>query len=170
MAGLFGVDVRTISSHLGNIFDSDELDEESVIRDIRITAADGKAYPTNLYALDAIIAVGYRVNSHQATRFRIWATRVLKDFLIKGFALDDQRLKQGRSWGKDYFEDLLERIREIRASERLFYQKITDLYAQASVDYDAKSPITKEFYGTVQDHVRDPPDALSRAMNPDSAQ
>jgi hypothetical protein len=151
MAEIFGVDVRTISEHLQNIFRSNELDENSVIRKFRITAADGKGYLTNFYNLDAIISVGYRVSSSQATKFRIWATSILKEYLIKGFALNDDRLKQGsRLFGKDYFDELLERIREIRASERRFYQKITDLYAQCSIDYDKNAPITQVFYATVQ--------------------
>ncbi|MCB0615665.1 MAG: virulence RhuM family protein [Phaeodactylibacter sp.] len=153
LAELFGVEVQTINYHLKEIFKSGELVEDSVIRKIRITADDGKKYLTNFYNLDAIIAVGYRVNSYQATQFRIWATNVLKEFLIKGFVLDDERLKQGKRFDKDYFEELLERIRAIRASERRFYQKITDLYAQASVDYDAKAPITQQFYKTVQNKL-----------------
>lgn len=151
MAEIFGVDVRTVSEHLQNIFKTNELVEDSVIRKFRITAADGKAYLTNFYNLDAIISVGYRVNSAQATQFRIWASSVLKEYLLKGFALNDDRLKQGsKLFGKDYFDELLERIREIRASERRFYQKITDLYAQCSIDYDKNAPITQVFYATVQ--------------------
>lgn len=142
MAELYGVDVRTISYHLGEIFQSGELAEKSVLRKIGITAADGKVYDTNVYNLDAIIAVGYRVNSYQATQFRIWATTVLKEMIVKGFVLDDERLKQGTHFGKDYFDDLLERIREIRASERRYYQKITDIYAECSADYDPKSEAT----------------------------
>lgn len=153
MSELFGVEVNTINYHLKEIFESGELDEEPVIRKIRITAADGKNYLTNLYQLDAVIAVGYRVNSYQATRFRVWATGVLREFIIKGFAIDDERIKQGLNWGKDYFDELLERIREIRASERRFYQKITDIYAQCSVDYDAAAPITQTFYATVQNKL-----------------
>ncbi len=153
MAELYGVEVNTINYHLKEIFLSGELDETSVIRKIRITADDGKKYLTGLYSLDAIIAVGYRVNSYQATRFRIWATKVVKEYMIKGFALDDKRLKQGLNWGKDYFEELLERIREIRASERRFYQKITDIYAQCSIDYDPKSPVTQGFYASVQNKL-----------------
>ncbi len=152
MAELFGVEVNTINYHLKEIFKSDELDEDSVIRKIRITADDGKGYLTNFYNLDAIIAVGYRVNSYQATRFRIWATQTLREFIIKGFVLDDERLKQGKHFGKDYFDELLERIREIRASERRFYQKITDLYA-LSADYDKNAPITKEFFAVVQNKL-----------------
>lgn len=134
MADLFGVDVRTVNEHLQNIFATKELDKDSVIRIFRITASDGKNYNTQFYNLDVIIAVGYRVNSREATRFRIWATHTLREFIIKGFVLDDARLKQGRKFGRDYFEELLERIREIRASERRFYQKITDIYAQCSID------------------------------------
>jgi len=149
LAELFGVEINTANYHLKEIFKSNELSEDSVIRKIRITAADGKKYLTALYNLDAIIAVGYRVNSYQATQFRIWATNTLKEFIIKGFVLDDQRLKQGKRFGKDYFDELLERIREIRASERRFYQKITDIYALSS-DYDKNAPQTKEFFATVQ--------------------
>jgi hypothetical protein len=120
MAELFGVDVRTVNEHLQNIFKTKELNKDSVIRNFRITAADGKNYDTQFYNLDAIIAVGYRVNSHEATRFRIWATQTLREYIIKGFVLDDERLKQGKKFGKDYFDELLERIREIRASERRY--------------------------------------------------
>jgi len=153
LADLFAVDVRTISEHLKNIFSSGELDEDSVIRIFRITAADGKSYETKHYALDAIIAVGYRVNSKQATQFRIWATQTLREFVIKGFVLDDERLKLNKRFGKDYFDELVERIREIRASERRFYLKITDLYEQASIDYDSKADITKTFFATVQNKL-----------------
>lgn len=153
MAELFGVEVQTINYHLKEIFKSGELLEDSVIRNFRITAADGKNYNTQFYNLDAIIAVGYRVNSYQATQFRIWATQTLKEFIVKGFVMDDERLKQGRHFGKDYFDELLERIREIRASERRFYQKITDLYAQCSMDYDPKSELTALFYKTVQNKL-----------------
>ncbi len=153
MAELFGVSVSTINEHLKNIFNSNELDENSVIRKFRITAADGKNYNTNFYNLDGIIAVGYRVNSFQATQFRKWATATLKEFIIKGFVLDDERLKQGQRFGKDYFDELLERIREIRASERRFYQKITDIYAQCSMDYDKNAPQTQAFYQTVQNKL-----------------
>jgi len=126
MGELFGVETNTVNYHLKEIFKSKELEEEAVIRKIRITASDDKKYLTNFYNLDAIISVGYRVNSHQATQFRIWATKTLKEFIIKGFVLDDERLKQGKKlFGKDYFDELLERIREIRASERRFYQKIS---------------------------------------------
>ena len=151
MGDIFGVEANTITYHLKEIFSSDELNEISVTRKIRVTAADGKNYDTNFYNLDAIISVGYRVNSYQATQFRKWATTVLKGYLIKGFALDDERLKQGNQlFGKDYFEELLERIRKIRASERMFWQKVTDLYSQCSVDYDKNSPITKDFFTGIQ--------------------
>jgi len=153
IAELFGVNVRTVSEHLQSIFKSNELNQDSVIRKIRITAADGKSYLTNFYHLDAIIAVGYRVNSRQATQFRIWATATLREFMIKGFVLDDERLKQGKRFGKDYFDELLERIREIRASERRFYQKITDIYEQCSIDYNAASEITQTFFKTVQNKL-----------------
>ena len=128
LAELFGVNVPAVNKHLKNIFDSGELIENSVISILETTAADGKNYQTRFYNLDAIIAVGYRVNSYQATQFRIWATATLREFIIKGFVLDDERLKQGNTaFGKDYFDELLERIRAIRASERRFYQKITDI-------------------------------------------
>lgn len=153
LAELFGVDRSVITKHLKNIFEEGELAEDSVCAKFAHTAEDGKTYQTNFYHLDAIIAVGYRVNSYQATQFRIWATRTLKEFILKGFVLDDERLKQGRRLGKDYFDELLERIREIRASERRFYQKITDIYAQCSVDYDARSPQTQTFYQTVQNKL-----------------
>jgi len=153
MARLFNVKRPAITKHLKNIFETEELEEGSVSSILEHTAADGKTYKTKFYNLDAIIAVGYRVNSYQATQFRIWATRTLREFMIKGYVLDDERLKQGnRLFGKDYFEELLERIREIRASERRFYQKITDIYA-LSVDYDKNSPITKEFFSTVQNKL-----------------
>ena len=151
MAEIFSVDVRTINEHLKNIFVSGELNEDSVIRKFRITASDGKTYLTNHYNLDTIISVGYRVNSVQATQFRIWATRILKVYLIKGFALNDDRLKQGGAlFGKDYFDELLERIREIRASERRFYQKVTDVFSQCSIDYDKESETSHAFYAAVQ--------------------
>ncbi len=153
MGLLFGVDTRTVSEHLQNIFDSDELSEDSVIRNFRTTASDGKNYLTNFYNLDAIIAVGYRVNSKKATQFRIWATTTLKEFIIKGFVLDDKRLKNGSKFGKDYFEELLEKIREIRASERRFYQKIADIYAECSADYNPNSDVTQKFYATVQNKM-----------------
>ena len=153
LADLFGVKVPAISKHLKNIFESGELVEDSVVSILETTAADGKSYQTKYFNLDAIIAVGYRVNSYQATQFRIWATHILREFVIKGFVLDDERLKQGgKLFGKDYFEELLERIREIRASERRFYQKITDIYA-LSADYDPAAPITREFFATVQNKL-----------------
>lgn len=154
MAEIFDVDVRTINEHLQNIIKSQELLESAVIRKFRITAIDNKSYETNFYNLDAIISVGYRVNSYRATQFRVWATSVLKEYLIKGYSLDDDRLKQGKAlFGKDYFDELLDKIREIRASERRFYQKITDIYAQCSIDYDSHSPISQQFYAHVQDKL-----------------
>jgi hypothetical protein len=154
MAEIFGVDVRTVNEHLQNVFKSGEIDINSVIRKSRITAADGKSYDTNFYNLDAIISIGYRVNSYQATQFRKWATGILKEYLIKGFTLDDDRLKQGNQlFGKDYFDELLDRVRAIRASERRFYQKITDIYSQCSIDYDKDAPITQQFYAHVQDKL-----------------
>jgi len=152
MADLFGVDVRTVNEHLKNIFKTKELTEEAVIRNFRITASDGKNYDTKFYMLDAILAVGYRVNSEEATQFRIWATNTLKEFITKGFVLDDERLKQGQHFGKDYFDELLERIRDIRASERRFYQKITDLYA-LSADYKKDAPTTQDFFASVQNKL-----------------
>jgi Virulence protein len=153
MAILFGVDVKTINYHLGQIYESGELQENATIRKIKIVQQEGEREVERspmFYNLDAIIAVGYRVNSYQATQFRIWATEVLKEFIIKGFAMDDERLKQGRHFGKDYFDDLLQRIREIRTSERRYYQKITDVYAECSADYDAKSETSKLFFKMVQ--------------------
>ncbi len=151
MAELFGVDVRTINEHLKNIFDSSELIEDAVIRKFRITASDSKSYDTKHYNLDAIIAVGYRVNSTRATQFRIWATKILREYIVKGFAVDDERLKQGeRVFGRDYFKELLERVRSIRASERRIYQQITDIFAECSIDYAHHSDITKEFFATIQ--------------------
>ncbi len=153
LAELFGVQVPAINKHLKNIFDTGELIEASVISILETTAADGKNYQTRYYNLDAIIAVGYRVNSYQATQFRIWATTTLREFITKGFVLDDERLKQGKQvFGKDYFDELLERIREIRASERRFYQKITDIYA-LSLDYSADAPLTREFFASVQNKL-----------------
>ena len=155
MAELIDVDVRTMNEHLQNIYHSNELQKESTIRKIRIVQPEGHrevSRELDFYNLDAIIVVGYRVNSYQATQFRIWATNTLKEFIIKGFVMDDERLKQGKNWGKDYFDELLERIREIRASERRFYQKITDIYALA-VDYDKNSPVTKDFFATVQNKL-----------------
>ena len=153
IAELFGVDVRTVSEHLQNVFADRELDETAVLRKFRTTAADGKSYLVNFYNLDAIISVGYRVNSAQATQFRIWATQTLREFVIKGFVLDDERLKLNQRFGKDYFDELLERIREIRASERRFYLKITDIYEQGSIDYDKTAEITTTFFKTVQNKL-----------------
>jgi hypothetical protein len=152
MAELFQVDVRTINEHLQNIFKSIELSEKSVVRKFRITAADGKKYLTNFYSLDAIISVGYRVNSVRATQFRQWATAVLREFAIKGYVLDRQRLENGSFLGEDYFERLLEEIREIRLSERKFYQKVTDIYS-TSIDYNPQAPTTKDFFATVQNKL-----------------
>ena len=144
IAGVFGVDVRTINEHIKEIYKSQELQEVQTVRKFRIVQKEGKrevAREIDCYNLDMIISVGYRVSSVKATRFRIWATRTLNEFVTKGFVLDDQRLKQGTVFGKDYFNELLERIREIRASERRFYQKITDIYAQCSVDYTKDDPV-----------------------------
>jgi hypothetical protein len=156
MAELFGVNIPAISKHLSNIFESGELLEEETISILEIVQKEGNRQvkrKMDFYNLDAIISVGYRVNSYQATQFRIWATKTLKEYIIKGFVLDDERLKQGnRVFGKDYFDELLERIREIRASERRFYQKITDIYA-LSADYDKNAPITKEFFASVQNKL-----------------
>lgn len=151
IADLFGVDRTVVTKHLKNIFEDGELIKDSVSAIFAHTAADGKKYDTNFYNLDAIISVGYRVNSTKATQFRIWATKTLKEYIIKGFAIDDDRLKQGKSvFGKDYFRELLERVRSIRASERRIYQQVTDIFAECSIDYDPQSPITKKFYATVQ--------------------
>lgn len=154
MAEIFDVEANTINYHLKEIFVSEELDEQSVTRNFRVTAVDGKNYDTNFYNLDAIISVGYRVNSSKATQFRRWATSIIKDYLIKGYAIDDERLKQsGQLFGKDYFDELVEKIREIRASERRFYQKITDIFAECSVDYDKSSHIAHQFYAHIQDKL-----------------
>ena len=150
MAKLFDVNVPAISKHLKNIFESGELTLSAVISKMETTAEDGKIYQTNFYNLDAIIAVGYRVNSKKATQFRIWATGVLREYIIKGFALDDVMLKNGRAFGQDYFKELLRRVRSIRASERRIYQQVTDIFAVCAIDYDAQSPITREFFGTIQ--------------------
>lgn len=152
MARLFDVNVRTISEHLQNIFASGELQEDSVIRKFRTTAADGKNYDTQFYNLDAIISVGYRVNSKRATEFRQWATQVLREFAVKGYVMDRKRLENGTFLGEDYFERLLAEIREIRLSERRFYQKITDIYA-TSVDYNKDAPTTREFFAKVQNKL-----------------
>ena len=151
MAELFDCSTDNISLHLKNIFAEGELVKESVTEKISATASDGKTYATQFYNLDAIISVGYRVNSRRATAFRIWATGILKEYMIKGFAMDDERLKQGQTlFGKDYFRELLERVRSIRASERRIWQQVTDIYAECSIDYDPKAPTTKEFYALVQ--------------------
>ena len=151
MAELFECSTDNISLHLKNIFSSGELDKNSVTEKISATAADGKNYPTQFYNLDAIISVGYRVNSRRATHFRIWATGILKEYMTKGFVLDDDRLKQGKdAFGKDYFRELLERVRSIRASERRIWQQVTDIFAECSIDYDRNSPVTKDFYAMVQ--------------------
>lgn len=154
IAQLFGVDRSVVTKHLKNIFQTAELQEDSVSAKISLTAADGKKYQTKLYNLDAILSVGYRVNSIQATHFRIWANSVLKEYLIKGFAMNDERLKNPQMlFGKDYFEEQLARIRDIRSSERRFYQKITDIYSQCSADYEAGSEVTKTFFATVQNKL-----------------
>ena len=151
MAQLFGVDRSVITKHIKNIFETQELLESSVCAKIAHTAEDGKTYQTNFYHLDAIIAVGYRVNSTKATKFRQWATKILSEYIKKGFAMDDERLKQGTAvFGKDYFRELLERVRSIRASERRIWQQITDIYAECSTDYDRTSPTTREFYAMIQ--------------------
>lgn len=157
MSELFGVGVPAIHKHLANIFTEGELDEKVVVSKMEITtehgAIPGKTQTKEVmfYNLDAIISVGYRVNSRRATQFRIWATSVLKEYMIKGFAMDDERLKQGKTaFGKDYFRELLERVRSIRASERRIWQQITDIFAECSIDYDKDSPVTKEFYAMVQ--------------------
>ena len=151
----FGVDVRTVNEHLLNIYNSQELEREATIRKNRIVQKEGKrdvSRELDFYSLDAIIAVGYRVNSHEATQFRIWATNTLKEFIIKGFVLNDEMLKNGKPFGKDYFDELIERIREIRASERRFYQKITDIYA-LSADYSREAKTTKDFFASVQNKL-----------------
>ncbi|HLG03199.1 MAG TPA: virulence RhuM family protein, partial [Bacteroidia bacterium] len=156
MAELFGADVRTVNEHLQNIYNTNELEREATIRKTRIVQKEGirdVSRDVDFYNLDAIIAVGYRVNSRQATQFRIWATKTLREFIIKGFVLDDERLKQGPRFGKDYFGELLERIREIRASERRFYLKITDIYEQCSIDYNKEAEITQTFFKTVQNKL-----------------
>ena len=151
MAELFGCSTDNISLHLKNIFSEGELDKNSVTEKISATASDRKKYLMQFYNLDAIISVGYRVNSRKATNFRIWATGILKEYMIKGFAMDDERLKQGKTaFGKDYFKELLERVRSIRASERRIWQQITDIFAECSIDYDKDSQITHDFYAMVQ--------------------
>lgn len=151
MAELFEVSVPTINEHLKNIFGTAELSEDSVIRDFRITAADGKTYDTKHYNLDVVIALGYRVNSKRATQFRIWATQHLREYIVKGFTIDDDRLEQGGARAR-YFEELLQRVRNIRASERNFYQKVTDIYA-TSIDYKKDDALTQEFFATVQNKM-----------------
>lgn len=154
IALLFGVDRSVITKHLKNIFETSELLENSVCAKFALTSSDGKKYQTKLYNLDAIISVGYRVSSTQATHFRIWATQRLKEYIIKGFVMDDERLKNPQNiFGQDYFEEQLERIRDIRSSERRFYQKITDIYSQCSIDYDKNSEETKKFFATVQNKL-----------------
>ena len=153
MSELFNVAENNITYHLQNIFKSGELNKDSVTQKIRVTASDGKNYNTNFYSLDAIIAVGYRVNSKEATSFRIWATNTLKEYIKKGYVLNSELLKNGPKFGKDYFEELLVKIKEIRASERRFYQKITDIYKECSYDYDKNSKTTKEFYKNVQNKL-----------------
>ncbi len=151
MAEIFAIDTSGIARHLKNIYDSGELVEESTLQKLQIATS---TKPVNFYNLDVIISVGYRVNSYKATQFRIWASSILKDYMIKGFALNDERLKQGKNlFGKDYFDELLEKIKEIRNSERRFYLKITDLFREGSIDYDKNSPITRDFYATVQNKL-----------------
>jgi hypothetical protein len=156
MAELFGVESNTVTYHLKEIFKTGELEENSTTRKIRVVQKEGNrdiSREIDFYNLDAVIAVGYRVNSYQATQFRIWATKTLKEFIMKGFVMDDERLKQGKRFGKDYFDELLERIREIRASERRFYLKITDIYEQCSIDYKNDAEITRKFFKTVQNKL-----------------
>lgn len=151
MQELFGRSKSTISEHISNVFKEGELDSNQVVRKFRTTADDGKTYETTFYNLDVIISVGYRVKSLRGTQFRIWATKTLREYIVKGFVLDDDRLKQAKTaFGKDYFRELLERVRSIRASERRIYQQITDIFAECSIDYDPKSEITKRFYANVQ--------------------
>lgn len=151
MAELFDCSTDNISLHLKNIFSDGELDKNSVTEKFSATASDGKNYLTQFYNLDAIISVGYRVNSRKATNFRIWATGILKEYMTKGFAMDDERLKQGKTvFGKDYFKELLERVRSIRASERRIWLQITDIFQECSIDYDTNAEVTKDFYAMVQ--------------------
>lgn len=153
MAKLFGVGVPAISKHIDNIYSEEELDKDSTVSILEIVQKEGNRdikRKVEFYNLDVIVSVGYRVNSKQATQFRIWATKVLKEYMIKGFAMDDERLKNGRYFNKDYFDELLERVRSIRASERRIYQKITDIFAECSIDYDKESKITRDFYATIQ--------------------
>jgi len=153
MASLFNVEANTINYHLKEIFSSGELKESATIRKIRIVQQEGKrevARDVDFYNLDAVIAVGYRVNSYEATQFRIWATNTVKEFMLKGFVLDDERLKNGTNFGKDYFRDLFERVRSIRAGERRIYQQITDIFSECSIDYNKNADVTKTFYAMVQ--------------------
>lgn len=154
MSELFDVTIPTINEHIGNIYSSGELSEESTVRNFRIVQKEGNrdvSREIEYYNLDAIISVGYRVNSSRATQFRIWATGILREYIVKGFAMDDERLKQGgQTFGKDYFRELLERVRSIRASERRIYLQITDIFAECSIDYDPKSEVTRAFFATVQ--------------------
>jgi hypothetical protein len=152
IAALFERSVSTINEHINNVYDEGELDKASTLRKFG-NPEFGINKPTHYYNLDVIISVGYRVKSPRGTQFRIWATKTLKEYIIKGFVLDDERLKQGSKFGKDYYDELLERIREIRSSERRFYQKITDIYAQCSIDYDPNSETTKNFYANVQNKL-----------------
>lgn len=148
MAILFGKSESTIRKHINNVFDEGELNRENNTQKVRV---DGVKQPVAFYNLDTIISVGYRVNSHKATKFRIWATSVLKEYMLKGFAMDDERLKQGKAaFGKDYFKELLERVRSIRASERRIWQQITDIFAECSIDYDKNAQITHDFYSMIQ--------------------
>jgi hypothetical protein len=159
MAELFQKDIRTINEHLQNIFKERELDEASVVRKFRITAADGKSYETAHYNLDVIISVGYRVKSHRGTQFRIWATQRLREYIVKGFAMDDERLKQ--RGGGNYFEELLARIRDIRSSEKVFWRKVLEIYA-TSIDYDASAEASQQFFATVQNKMHWAPHARRR--------
>ena len=174
MGELFGCTADNISLHLKNIFAEDELQKDSVTEKFSVTAADGKSYKTQCYNLDAIIAVGYRVNSKKATRFRQWATKTLKEYIQKGFVLNDELMKNGRPFGRDYFDELLERIREIRASERRAYQKIADIFEQCSYDYDKNSETTRAFYSFVQNKLhfavtgKTAAELISERANPDS--
>ena len=164
MAELFQKDVRTINEHIQNIFEEGELSQESVIRNFRITAQDGKTYDTQHYNLDVIISIGYRVKSHRGTQFRIWATQRLREYIVKGFTMDDERLKEGKT---SYFDELLARIRDIRASEKNFYRKILDIYA-TSVDYDAKAEVSFDFFAAVQNkmHWAVPVSKSTNSSNP----
>ena len=154
MAELFGIVKSTVSEHLSNIYETNELDKDSTVRNFRTVQIEGEREVKRVldyYNLDAIISVGYRVNSSKATQFRIWATKLLKEYIVKGFVLDDNRLKQGQTiFGKDYFKELLQRVRSIRASERRIYQQVTDIFAECSIDYDKNADVTKNFYAMVQ--------------------